>query len=429
MKKKLSGFRLSRLKLFDLDSWEEILMTITRNKTRSLLTAFGVFWGIFMLVALIGGGNGLQKMMSETFSGITANSCFIMGQRTSEAYKGFRKGRTWDLTTQDVAILRSNIDEIDHITPILFGGWGDNNTVYGDKSYRAGIKGVLSDYGYVEFQQVQYGRFINEVDVEEQRKVCYIGTRVYEALFNKGENPVGKYIRVDGIYYQVIGVGKGAANMSIGGNAEETIVLPFTTMQQTTHAGDVIHMIAITGKPGVPITSIQEQAEKILKQAHTIAPNDAQAVFILNVEKMFKQFDNLFLGIRLLIWIVGLGTLFAGIIGVSNIMMVTVRERTGEIGIRRAIGAKPSDIMRQILSESMVLTCIAGLMGISFAVLVLQVANVGISASSGKDAGLQISFGVAVGTAAILMTLGTLSGLAPAFRAMSIKPIEAIREE
>lgn len=401
MKKKLFNFRLSRLKLFDLDSWEEILMTITRNKTRSLLTAFGVFWGIFMLVALIGGGNGLQRMMSRTFSGITANSCFIMSQKTSEAYKGFRKGRWWNLTVQDVDILRSNIKEIEHITPILFGGWGDNNVVYGDKSYRAGIKGIVSEYNYVETQKVEYGRFINDMDVKEMRKVCYIGTRVYEALFNKGENPVGRYIRLDGIYYQVIGVGKGAANMQIGGSAEETIVLPFTTMQQTTHSGDVVHMIAATGKPGVPISDIQEQAEKILKQTHMIAPNDAQALFIMNVEKMFIQFNNLFLGINLLIWIVGLGTLFAGIIGVSNIMMVTVRERTGEIGIRRAIGAKPSDIMRQILSESMVLTCIAGLMGISFAVLVLQVANVGISAASGEDAGLQINFGTAIGTAII----------------------------
>lgn len=417
------------MSIIDIDRWEEILITITRNKTRSLLTAFGVFWGIFMLVALIGGGNGLQNIMSKTFSGITPNSCLVMSNRTSEAYKGFRKGRGWNLTTKDVNILLSNIRDIEHITPILFGGWGDNNVVYSDKSYRAGIKGVLPEYNYVETQHIQYGRFINDVDVKEQRKVCFLGTRVYEALFKKGEDPTGKYIRADGIYYQVIGVGKGAANMSINGNAEEVIVLPFTTMQQTSHSGDVVHMIAMTGKPGVPITSIQEQAEAIIKQNHMIAPHDAQALFNINVEKMFKQFDNLFLGIRLLIWIVGLGTLFAGIIGVSNIMMVTVRERTGEIGIRRAIGAKPFDIMRQILSESMVLTCIAGLTGISFAVFVLQVANVGISASTGDDAGLQISFGTAVGTAVILMTLGTLAGLAPAFRAMSIKPIEAIREE
>lgn len=415
--------------IIDIDRWEEILMTITRNKTRSLLTAFGVFWGIFMLVALIGGGNGLQLMMSRSFSGFATNSCFIMSQRTSEAYKGFRKGRYWRLTENDIDILRSNIKEIEILSPILFTGWKDNNVVRGDKAYTAGIKGVLPVYEKIESQQMLYGRFINDMDLKEQRKVCSIGIRIYEALFRKGEDPIGKYIRVDGVYYQIVGVGKANSNIQIGGNAEEMIVLPYSTMRAAYHSGNNIDMIALTSKPNISISDIQEQADKIIKQNHMIAPNDAQAIFIMNAEKMFKQFDNLFLGINLLIWIVGLGTLFAGIIGVSNIMMVTVKERTGEIGIRRAIGARPFDIMRQILSESMVLTCIAGLMGISFAVLVLQVANVAISASQDYDAGFQISFGVAIGTAVILMTLGTLAGLAPAFRAMSIKPIEAIREE
>lgn len=418
------------MNIIDIDRWQEIWMTITRNKTRSLLTAFGVFWGIFMLVALIGGGNGLQNMMSRSFSGIATNSYFFMSQQTSEAYKGFRKGRYWNLEMNDIDILRSNIKEIEYITPILFGGWKDNNTVYGDKAYTAGVKGVLPEYEKIEAQKITYGRFINDMDVKEQRKVCFIGKRIYEALFNKGENPSGKFIRIDGIYYQVIGVaGDASDNISIGGNAEEMVVLPFSTMQMAYHAGNNVDLIGLTGKPDVPISRIQEQVETIIKQNHLIAPNDAQALFSMNMEKMFKQFDNLFLGIRLLIWIVGLGTLFAGIIGVSNIMMVTVRERTGEIGIRRAIGARPFDIMRQILSESMILTSIAGFLGISFAVLVLQVVNVGISSSADYDAGFQISFGVAVGTAVILMTLGTLAGLAPAFRAMSIKPIEAIREE
>lgn len=415
--------------IFDIDRWEEILVTITRNKTRSLLTAFGVFWGIFMLVTLIGGGNGLQKTVSQTFSGIASNSCLIVSQRTSEPYKGFRKGRYWDLNIHDIQILRSNIPEIAHITPILFAGWNDNNTVYEDKSYTAGIKGVLPAYTHIEEQKMMYGRFINEMDILEQRKVCAIGTRIYESLFNKGEDPTGKYIRVDGIYYQVIGVGKGATNMSINGNAEETIALPFTTMQNTYKTGNTIHMIGITAKPKISISDIELKADELIKQNHMIAPDDAQAVFMMNVEKMFKQVDNLFLGISLLIWIVGAGTLIAGIIGVSNIMMVTVKERTSEIGIRRAIGAKPYEIMRQILSESMLLTCIAGLMGISFGVLVLQVANVGISSGMGEDAGFQISFWTAIITAIILLTLGSLAGLAPAFRAMSIKPIEAIREE
>lgn len=417
------------MRIINTDGWQEILTTITRNKTRSILTAFGVFWGIFMLVALIGGGNGLQVLMMKSFSGFATNSCFIMSQKTSEAYKGFRKGRSWNLETQDIDIIRSNIEEIEAITPILFGGWNDNNTVYGDKSYKSGVKGVLPSYNNIEEQKIMHGRFINDMDIKEQRKVCFIGTRIYQALFNKGEDPTGKYIRLDGIYYQVIGVGKGTTSINIGGNAEEMVVLPFSTMQTTYHTGKDVHIIAITAKRNIPISTIQKRVEALVKENHLIAPADAQALFILNVEKMFKQFDNLFLGIRLLIWIVGLGTLFAGIVGVSNIMMVTVKERTGEIGIRRAIGAKPTTIMKQILHESMILTCVAGLSGISFGVFTLQLVNTGITASQNSDAGFQISFGMAVGTALILLTLGTVAGLAPAYRAMSIKPIEAIREE
>ncbi len=416
--------------ILDKDRLEEIWITITRNKTRSLLTAFGVFWGIFMLVILAGGGNGFENMMRKSFSGFATNSCFFMGQRTSEAYKGFRKGRYWNLKMKDVTILRSKIKEIEYITPMLFGGWTENNTVYEDKAYKAGVQGVLPDYKNIQAQRIAYGRFINEMDVREQRKVCFIGKRIYEALFKKGDDPCGKFIRVDGVYYQVIGVAENSSNgIHIGGNPDETIILPYSTMQMTYRRGNDVDIIGLTGKPGIPINHIQEQAEKLIKENHWIAPDDAQALFILNMQKVFKQFDNLFLGIRLLAWIVGLGTLIAGIIGVSNIMMVTVRERTAEIGIRRAIGARPSDIMRQILSESMMLTCIAGLAGISFAVFLLQAVNIGISSSSGKDAGFQISFTTAIGMAFILLTLGTLAGLAPAFRAMNIKPIEAIREE
>lgn len=417
------------MRIINTDNWQEILITITRNKTRSLLTAFGVFWGVFMLVVLIGGGNGLQGQMMRSFSGFATNSCFITDQQTSEAYKGFRKGRSWNLETHDVDIIRTHVKEVETITPILFGGWNNNNAIYGDKSYTAGVKGLLPSYNNIEEQKILHGRFINDMDIKEQRKVCFIGTRIHEALFGREVNPTGKYIRLDGIYYQVIGVGKGVTNINIGGNAEELAILPFTTMQATYQTGNTVHLIAMTAKKGVPISNIQNQVEKIIKENHLISPTDAQALFILNVEKMFKQFDNLFLGIRLLIWIVGLGTLFAGIVGVSNIMMVTVKERTGEIGIRRAIGAKPFTIMKQILSESMLLTCIAGLSGVSFGVLVLQVVNAGISASQDSDAGFQISFGMAIGTTLILLTLGTLAGLAPAFRAMSIKPIEAIREE
>ena len=216
--------------------------------------------------------------------------------------------------------------------------------------------------------------------------------------------------------------------MNIQGRASEAITLPFTTMQQAYNLGGQIDVVCFTAKQGVKVSELQPKMEQIIKAAHYIAPNDKQAVMYLNAEAMFSMVDNLFNGINILVWMVGLGTLLAGAIGVSNIMMVTVKERTTEIGIRRAIGARPKDILQQILSESMVLTTIAGMFGISFAVMILQVADM-LASSNGGDSHFQVSFGLAVGTCALLAALGMLAGLAPAYRAMAIKPIEAIRDE
>lgn len=410
----------------DIDSCEEILLTITRNKTRSLLTAFGIFWGIFMLVALIGGGKGMQEMMKKNFEGFATNSGFLVAQPTGEPYKGFRKGRQWDLETQDIERLKMQVKEVDVITPSI-AKWG-SSAVYGDKKYGCSVKGLYPNYIGIETQEMTYGRFINDVDIQEARKVCVIGKRVYESLFKKGENPCGKFVRVDGIYYRVVGMSSSEGNMNIQGSASEAVTLPFTTMQQTYKLGGKIDVVCFTVKQGIKVSDVQPEMEAIIKAGHYISPNDKQAVMYLNAEAMFSMVDNLFTGIRILIWMVGLGTLLAGAIGVSNIMMVTVKERTTEIGIRRAIGARPKDILQQILSESLVLTTIAGMFGICFGVLILQASEILIN-STGKSVHFQIGFGLAIGTCLLLIVLGMLAGLAPAYRAMAIKPIEAIRDE
>lgn len=410
----------------DIDSCEEILITITRNKTRSFLTAFGVFWGIFMLVTLMGGGQGMQDMMQAEFKGFATNSGFIATQKTGEAYKGFRKGRWWDLENADIIRIRDGVKDLDIVTPST-ARWG-STAVYEDQKYECSVKGLYPEYDRIEAQDMAYGRFINEVDIREARKVCVIGKRVYESLFKEGGDPCGKYIRVDGIYYRIIGMCVSEGNINIQGQASEAVVLPFTTMQQAYNLGNSIEVICFTVKPGVKVTDVQPEIERIVKEAHYIAPHDKQALMMLNAEAMFSMMDNLFSGIRILIWMVGLGTLLAGAIGVSNIMMVTVKERTTEIGIRRAIGARPRDILQQILSESMVLTTIAGMAGISFAVLVLQGMEMATS-GNGNIYGFQVSFGMAIGTCVLLIALGMLAGLAPAYRAMAIKPIEAIRDE
>lgn len=411
----------------DIDRWEEIIVTITRNKTRSFLTAFGIFWGIFMLVALMGGSQDIQEMMASNFAGFATNSGFTGSNQTSKAYKGFRKGRYWQLELNDIERIRQAIPEIEILSPVN-SKWGIKATYDKNESSSCSMKGVYPEYAEIETPTLTFGRFINHIDIKEQRKVCVIGKQIYENLFPDGSNPCGKFINANGVYYQVIGVNTSSGNMSVNGWPPTTIVIPFSTMQQSYNFGNNIELLCYTAHPGNSIKNIQARIESVLKKAHLIHPDDKQAILNVDAEALFSMVDNLFKGINILSWMVGLGTLLAGAIGVSNIMMVTVKERTSEIGIRRAIGAKPHDIMSQILSESMVLTSLAGMAGISFAVLILQMLELG-TAQSETPGHFQISFWTAIGACIILLIMGMLAGLAPAYRAMAIKPIEAIRDE
>ena len=423
-----SMFSLLRI-FFDPDRWQEIWFTITHNKSRSIITAFGVFWGMFMLVVMVGAGVALEKGISSEIEGFATNSCFIWSEQTSVPYKGLKKGRYWNMYNEDIILLRQNIPEIQHIAPILFGGGQDNNVMRNDKSGTYSLKGNYPSYNLIDESKMIYGRYINDIDISEKRKVCVIGERVYEVLFPGNEDPLGKNIQVNGVYFQVIGVSRHTSDVNIGGDAQETVVLPFTTMQQAFNQGNVVHFIAVTAMPGVKVKVIEDKIKAVLKNIHTISPDDKTAVGGMNIEDQFTMFLYLGIGIASLIWIVGLGTLLAGGIGVSNIMLVTVRERTKEIGIRRALGATPQNIIGQIISESVVLTMLAGIAGILLGVGLLHV--VGILLSTGdqffKDP--QISFGVAIGALFILVVIGAFAGFLPANRALNIKPIEAIREE
>ena len=415
--------------MFDLDRWQEIWITITHNKSRSVLTAFGVFWGMLMLVLMVGAGNALEKGMSSQIEGFATNSCFFASERTTLPYKGFRKGRRWDMTNSDIPVIREKVKELQYISPVLFGGGTDKNVVRGEKNGSYQVKGCYPEYDLIEKSKMLYGRYVNDIDIAEKRKVCVVGERIYEVLFQKGEDPTGKQIRVNGIYFQVIGVARSTSGVSIGGQTAETVVLPFSTMQQAFNHGNIIHFLAATAKEGVPVKVIQNKILEVLKQQHQIAPDDKEAVFNMNIEEQFKMFNYLGIGIASLIWIVGLGTIFAGAIGVSNIMLVTVRERTREIGIRRALGATPNNIIGQILSESIVLTVLAGITGIVVGVGLLRATGIVLSQGDQFFKDPQISFGMAVASLLILLVIGTFAGYIPAQRAMMIKPVEAIGEE
>jgi len=417
--------------VFDADRWQEIWMTITSNKSRSFLTAFGVFWGILMLVLMVGAGKALETGVMSQVEGFATNSAFFAAEPTSEPYKGFRKGRNWNMTNSDLPIIRQRVEEMQYISPVLFAGGnnGDENVVRGDKGGSYLIKGCYPEYNLIETSKMLYGRYVNDIDIAEKRKVCVIGERVYEVLFQREEDPVGKQIRVNGIYFQVIGVARSTSNVRIGGSTALTVVLPFTTMQQAFNQGNIIHFLAATAKPGVAVKSVEDKITEILKQQHQISPDDKEAVFTMNIEEEFKMFNYLGIGIAALIWIVGLGTLLAGAIGVSNIMLVTVRERTKEIGIRRALGATPNNIIGQILSESIVLTVLAGIGGIMLGVGLLSAVGMALSQGDQFFKDPQISFSMAAGSLIILIVIGMLAGVIPAQRAMMIKPVEAIGEE
>lgn len=415
--------------MFDLDRWHEIWITITHNKSRSVLTAFSVFWGMLMLVLMVGSGNALEKGIFSQIEGFATNSCFFESQRTTLPHKGFRKGRRWDMTNSDIPVIKEKVRELQHISPMLFSGGNEKNVARGDKNGSYRIKGCFPEYDLIEKSKMLHGRYINDIDIADKRKVCVIGERIYEVLFQKGEDPTGKQIRVNGIYFQVVGVARSSSGVNIGGETAETVVLPFSTMQQAFNQGNIIHLLAVTAKEGVPVKRVQDQIGEILRQQHQISPDDKDAVWSMNIEEQFKMFNYLGIGIAALIWIVGLGTLFAGAIGVSNIMLVTVRERTKEIGIRRALGATPRNIIGQILSESVVLTVLAGLLGIVLGVGLLRGAGIILSQSDQFFKDPQVSFGMAVGSFLILIVIGAMAGYIPAQRAILIKPVEAISEE
>src|SRR5574344_186057 len=411
----------------DIDRYREILDTLTRNKSRSFLTGFGVFWGVFMLIALIGGGQGLKELLQKNFAGFATNSAIVWAQQTTKPYKGFRKGRNWGMIYKDVQRLEQQVPELDVVSPVI-SSWG-GFAVAGDKKSQCNVKGLRPDYVKVEEPKLFYGRYINDMDVLQRRKVCVIGKKVYKDLFPKGGDPCGRFIRLDSIYYQVVGVDYNTGNMSINGRAEESVVMPITLMQQAYNKGDSIDMVCVTVKKGVTISSITNHMREVIARAHVVSPDDESAVKVFNTEVLFGMLDSLFKGVNFLVWLVGIGTLLAGAIGVSNIMMVTVRERTIEIGIRRAIGATPRNILTQIISESVVLTAVAGMSGILFAVAILEGLELANTTEGILEAHFQVHFWTAMLAAVLLTVLGVLAGLAPAARAMSIKPVDAMRDD
>lgn len=411
--------------LFDIDNWVEIGATLARNKTRTFLTAFGIFWGTAMLAMLIGGARGLQNIISRNFEGFATNSAVLFPGRTTMSYNGYNKGTRYNLVAADQKGLRQNIPEIEALTAL----YGTSSTVsYGKNYYSATISGVDEDFSAIMLPIIYEGRFINTSDILLERKVCVLGKQVAGTLFG-AESPIGKYVEISGMYFCVVGVAGQMSEISINGKIDESAILPSPTMRRAYNLGDNIGGMMMKVRGNISPTSLLPRIEHVIRSNHPmIHPDDHNGIGFWDVAEQFKMMDGVFMAIMILAIFVGVGSLMAGIIGVGNIMWVIVKERTQEIGIRRAIGAKPIDIIVQILSEGVVLTVISGIAGICFAVLILALAQMAFSTPQ-FTAHFQLFFNQAMWIMVVFTVLGTAAGLIPATKAMKIKPIEAMNDK
>ncbi len=412
--------------MFDLDKWNEIYATIKKHKLRTALTAFGVFWGIFMLIVLLGAGRGFQNGVEQSFD-VAKNAVFVWSRRTSEPYKGLKVGRRVQFTNDDVKAIRSQIPEVDVIAP-RNGLGGDFTVNYKTKSSSFEVDGEYPDFLKVRPGEVISGRFINALDIEQKRKVAVIGKRVQEILFEKEEEPIGKYIRIKGISFKVVGVYKGKGDSEDIKEAAETIIICNTALQQAFNQVNRVGFFAFTPKEGVPAVVIEDKIKALLAKRHSIAPTDKKALGSANVEKEYGRVQGLFFIIGAFSWFVSIGTIIAGAVGVSNIMLVIVRERTKEIGIRKALGATPWSIISLILQESIVITAVSGYFGLLAGTALMEFIN-SMGVKGNFFANPEVDMTIAVSALVTLVVTGTFAGFIPARKAARVNPVEALSDE
>jgi len=419
--------------MFDLDKWKEIWATLRSNRLRTFLTAFGVFWGILMLMAMLAFGSSIQTGMQRQMRGMATNLLFIWGQQTSESFDGLPPGRSVRFDIDDIALLRK-LPQIEWLAPrISLGGWMNNTlAVNGSKSGTFAVMGDYPELKHIVAFEYAAGRFVNERDIAEKRKVVVVGSSVRDQLFGPNEDPIGKYIQVRGVYFEVIGVTKTLRSGQMGDRDANTLFVPFTTMRTAFNTGDRVGFFALTATPGTDGPGLERAVREVLSRHHDIAPTDEMAMGSFNMFEKFAGFQTFLLVLRMLSWIVGGATLMAGVVGVSNIMLITVKERTKEIGVRKALGATPFSIVSMVMKESVVLTLLAGLVGIAAGTGLMAIADYILTNVAPSDFPMgppNVTLATVMTAVAVLVGSGMLAGLMPASHAASIKPIEALRAE
>ena len=419
--------------MFSRDSWDEIIEALSRNWFRTALTAFGVLWGIFILVILLAAGKGLENGVKKDFGGIATNSMFMWTQTISKPYKGLPKGRRFNYDLDDVAAIKENIPQLRFVSPRnqLGGFGGTNNTVRGINSGAFNVYGDYPEYIEQQPMNITSGRFINYGDIEAKRKIAVIGEGVRNALYDEGEDYIGTYIKINGVNFMVVGT---YAMVASNGDAEEDekqIYVPFTAFSQAFNMGNKVGWMAITAKDGYSITQLKTKIFDIIKNRHSIHPEDDRAIGNFDLYEQYQKVDGLFIALRVVAYFVGILILLSGIIGISNIMLIVVKERTKEIGIRRALGASPWSIRSQILTESVFLTLISGMAGISLGAAVIYILNKILEANGPVEmfANPSVDLSTILIALLILISSGLLAGFIPAQNAIKVKPIDALRNE
>lgn len=416
--------------MIDIDKWQEIFSTLKKHKLRTMLTAFGVFWGIFMLVVLLGASKGFRNGVESQFD-VAKNAVFVWTERTSIPFKGLKPGRWLRLKNDDIEAIRQNVPEVEVIAPR--NRINDEFTVNRkDKKASFQVYGDYPDFIKVEPKKMTSGRFINDLDIKEKRKIAVIGVKVVEELFKKEEDPIGEYISIKGIFFKVVGTFESKQRRERAMEDQQTIFIPNTSMQQAFNQGNDIYWFGLLPKAGIASAEVETKVKNLLMSRHNVAPDDLKAFGSNNVEENYQQVQGLFLGMEGFSWLVSIGTIIAGIVGVGNIMLIIVKERTKEIGIRKALGARPWSIISMILQESLFLTGISGYFGLVVGVGLIEGTSYALkkyNVESDFFASPEINFQVALSAILVLVVAGGIAGLIPASKAARVNPVVALKDE
>jgi putative ABC transport system permease protein len=417
--------------MFDLDNWQEVWATLRSNRLRTLLTAFGVFWGILMLMVMLAFGSSMQQGTQRQMKGMATNLLWVWSQTTSVAYDGLSPGRQVKFDTSDIDVLR-RLPGIEWFAPRLqLGGWMSGyNVSYEGKTGSYTVYGDYPDFRHILSFEYQAGRFINDRDIAESRKVAVIGQAVRDELIPPDVNPIGQYIKISGVYFEIVGITKTLRSGAQGDRDAHTVFVPFATLKSAFHVGDRVGFFALTAKPGTDGPELERRVRATLAARHHISPDDQLAIGSFNAFVFFGKFQTFFMVLQIVSWVVGGATLLAGVVGVSNIMLITVKERTKEIGVRKALGATPGSIIAMVVKESVVLTALAGLIGVVAGTGVIALWGRVLESMPDSPMGPPIlSLQTVMAAVAVLITSGGLAGIMPAAHAASIKPIEALRTD